>query len=171
MEKRLLGSGLRVQKERTKRIRLHFMVVINNLQFGDEMIDAGTIVEMLFENSQWLFAPTTPRIRSLNTGDRVVVYAAGRNNRCFRGTFTIASKPAELECLPDEMGQLARLYSLACQIKDGELWRVPKPIKELLPELSFIKDKKNYGLYLRRGLREISKRDYEVITRFMDNMG
>jgi len=53
---------------------------------------------------------------------------------------------------------------LAVDLADVEAWKTPKPIKDLLPSLNFIKDKKNYGLSLRQGVRKISEKDYNTIV-------
>jgi hypothetical protein len=41
------------------------------------------------------------------------------------------------------------------------------PIQPLLDELSFIKDKQKWGFPFRRGCFEISKEDFQSISRFM----
>ena len=142
---------------------MYYLAIINNLQTKGELLDAVTIAKLLFSHSKWLFSPNTPMVRRLQKGDQLVVYAAGRNNRCFLGYFTLASEARILEHVPDALEPLVNLYFLSCQIENATLWTKPKPIIEFLPNLSFVKDKKNYGLYLRQGLREIAKSDYEVI--------
>jgi len=140
----------------------HYIVIINDLEIRDEIFSAREIIEELFQKQTWLFSKRTPKLKTLAIGDQVVVYAAGKNNRCFMGTFTLSSLPALAE---NNSMPLVRLYPLECKISKASLWKEPKPIKELLPQLSFIVDKKNYGLYLRQGLREIPQSDFEEIVR------
>lgn len=143
----------------------HFMVVINDLQLGEKIMGAREIVKLLFDNKQWLFSPATPKVKSLRRNDRLVVYAAGKGNRCFLGEFTLSTAPETLQTLNPKLENLARLYSLTCNMKDEILWEKPKPIVDMLPRLSFIEDKRNYGLYLRQGLKEISQEDYQSIVK------
>jgi hypothetical protein len=42
------------------------------------------------------------------------------------------------------------------------------PIEQLLEELSFIKDKKKWGLPFRRGCFEISQKDFQIIAKAME---
>jgi hypothetical protein len=142
-----------------------FMVIINELQFGEEVVGAREIVKLLFESKQWLFSPTTPRVKSLKKNDKFVVYAAGKGNRCFLGQFALSTAPETLQTVNPRLERLARLYSLSCNIEDDILWEKPKPIVDMLPRLLFIEDKKNYGLYLRHGLKEISQEDYQLILK------
>ncbi len=143
--------------------RRYYMVIINNLQFGEKVTDAREIVRLLFENKIWLFSPFTPKVNSLRACDRLLVYAAGKGNRCFLGESTLVEPPKALHTVPKQLKNLATIYSLGSGITDEILWPDVKPIMDLLPKLSFVKDKKNYGLYLRQGLRELSEEDYIVI--------
>lgn len=144
---------------------MHYMVILNNLRVGDDVINAKDIANLLSKHNLWLFSPHTAKVRSLKAGDALLVYLAGKSNRVFVGTFKLNSKPAPLEeATPDELKPLAKYYSLAAPIEDVILWEKPKPIVELLPRLSFITDKKNYGLHLRQGLRQIPEEDFEVVV-------
>lgn len=64
---------------------MNYMVIINDLQVGDAVLSAQDIVATLLKHEKWLFSRGTANVKSLKTGDRVVVYAAGKGNRCFVG--------------------------------------------------------------------------------------
>lgn len=126
-------------------------------------MEAPEIVKVLMETKLWLFSQGTAKVKWLRAGDKFVVYAAGKGNRCFLGRFTLKTAPKALASIPEGLESLARLFTLGCKIEEAVFWVEPKPIAGLLPNLSFIYDKKNYGLYLRQGVRELSKDDYNVI--------
>ncbi len=141
------------------------MVIINDLQVGDAVLSAQDIVATLLKHEKWLFSRGTAKVRYLKAGDRVVVYAAGKGNRCFVGNFTLKTMPIEEDNdHSTELKSLLRYFPLSCQIKEASLWAKSLPIKDILDDLSFIGDKKNYGLYLRQGMRELSEGDYAVIV-------
>lgn len=141
----------------------HFMVILNNLQINSDILQPQKIAKLLFEKQLWLFSPHTAKVKSLRAGDYMVVYLAGKGNRIFIGKFRLGSKPKPFNHISPELKELAGYYSLVVPISDIVLWNEPKPIIDLLPKLSFIVDKKNYGLYLRQGLRQIPQQDFEAI--------
>lgn len=143
---------------------MNYMVIINDMQIGDTLLSARDIATTLFNHETWLFSRGTARVKYLKPGDRVLVYAAGKGNRCFMGNFTLKTTPSEEDTdHPKELKSLRKYFPLSCHIKDASLWTESLPIKDILDDLSFIGDKKNYGLYLRQGMRELSDRDYGVI--------
>ncbi len=142
----------------------YFMVIINNLEIGDEVLTAPKIACSLLDQGIWLFSPHTGKVKTLQAGDKIVIYAAGRGNRFFLGSFALKTKPELSESHPAGLERLVKLFSLRSEIREVSRWAEPKPMADLLENLSFIKDKKNYGLYLRQGLRELSKEDYLAIV-------
>lgn len=144
---------------------MNYMVIINNLQVGDMLLSAQDIAATLIKHNIWLFSRGTAKVRYLKADDRVVVYAAGKGNRCFVGNFTLKTMPIEEDNdHSTELKSLLRYFPLSCQIKESSLWAKSLSIKDRLDDLSFIGDKQNYGLYLRQGMRELSEGDYAVIV-------
>lgn len=144
---------------------MNYMVIINDFQIGDTVFSAKDIVATLFKHRQWLFSPRTAKISRLKPGDKVIVYAAGKGNRCFIGSFCLESVPDVEEADGSlELIHLKKYFPLSCRIKNILIWSKPVAIKDVLDDLSFIGDKKNYGLYLRQGMRELSEQDYSVIV-------
>ncbi|NLJ80659.1 MAG: hypothetical protein GX335_06525 [Firmicutes bacterium] len=142
----------------------YFMVIINNIEFENEVLTAPKIAYSLLDQGIWLFSSHTAKVKTLEAGDKIVIYAAGRGNRFFLGSFALKTKPEPSECGPAGLERLVKLFALRSEIKEISRWAEPKPMADLLENLSFIKDKRNYGLYLRQGLRVLSEEDYQVIV-------
>lgn len=143
---------------------MNYMVIINNMQMGNVSLEAMDIVVTLFDAATWLFSPRTAKVQSLVPGDKFVVYMAGQQNKCFVGTFTLETAPTEFNSNPEGLENLLKYFSLSSKIKDVSLWPTPVPIRSILVDLTFIVDKKNYGLYLRQGIRQLSEADFDIIV-------
>lgn len=102
----------------------------------------------------------------MKAGDMVVLYVGGAEAKHFIGTAILANEPypaaSEDRALLRNLG--IDFLNWAVDLKETRTWKSPKPIKQLLPKLSYVKDKKNYGLFLRQGVRTISERDYKTIV-------
>lgn len=56
------------------------------------------------------------------------------------------------------------IFTLSSPIDKVEIFKRPIILdEELRNKLSFIGDKKNWGLYLRQGTRSLSEQDYQII--------
>ena len=145
----------------------YYMVIVNNLRFGEEQLEASQIVEALFAERTWLFAQSTPGVESLQSGDKVVICGTSNGKGYFLGSFTLKTSPQPRTHAASSniVNRLSQLFSLSCEITDEVLWENHKSIVDLLPNFSFLEDKEYYPLYLRQGLRQLSQSDYEQITK------
>jgi tRNA G18 (ribose-2'-O)-methylase SpoU len=55
------------------------------------------------------------------------------------------------------------MYFVGVKLKDTELWKDPKPVKQYVEVLSSIKKKEQYPAYFQGVIRKISKEDYNNI--------
>ena len=145
----------------------YYIVIVNNLRFGEEQLEASQIVEALFAERTWLFAQSTPGVESLQSGDKVVICGTSNGKGYFLGSFTLKTSPQPRTHAASSniVNRLSQLFSLSCEITDEVLWENHKSIVDLLPNFSFLEDKEYYPLYLRQGLRQLSQSDYEQITK------
>ncbi len=144
-----------------------YLVVVNDTRHESETIHAPDIVEFLFKRNVWIFQDRTPHLGDLKPGDKLIVYLAGKPH-AFAAEAMVSSRPERLgTALRDEVQRIGlglSRFNWSVKISNQRTLRPPRPIHELLPDLRFIANKKNYGLSLRQGLRRIDDKDAKVIV-------
>lgn len=133
---------------------------------GKDVSASEIFRRLLMERECWLLAPYTPFRAAYKPEDRIAFYLAGPRHRYFAGTAIVAD---EVRSISDDNAQLLRGlglhgYAFELPMKTIVLWDRPKPIMELVQDLTFIKDKRNYGLHLRQGAVSIAESDYQLIA-------
>ena len=105
------------------------------------------------------------RLKRLNKGDLLVFYSpktklkGGRPLQAFTALGeVIGTEPYQVEMTSD-----FHPWRLKMDFKKGN----EIPVRPILNDLEFIKDKEKWGLPFRRGLFEIAQADFEVIAKAM----
>ena len=105
------------------------------------------------------------RLKRLNKGDLLVFYSpktklkGGRPLQAFTALGeVIGTEPYQVEMTSD-----FHPWRLKMDFKKGN----EIPVRPVLNDLEFIKDKEKWGLPFRRGLFEINQADFEVIAKAM----
>jgi len=142
---------------------MYYIFFINNIELGEQVWIAKDIMNFLLEKKLWAFSTNAPNLKYLSEGDRVVIYLAGKGNRFFNADFTIANKPNEVKPEPNEPDWLT-MFPIRIDINNIRLWAEQLPISDVISQLEFIKDKKNYGLYFRQSTRVIEESDFSIIV-------
>lgn len=100
-------------------------------------------------------------VQSMQLGDRVVYYI--KNNKKFGGTSTITSTYYEdyKKLWPDER----RIWPLRCSVKPDHMLGFDELLdtKELINDLSFIENKKNWGAFFQGSIKKIPEKDFKFI--------
>jgi len=110
---------------------------------------------------KWPIYYRTSHRRDLEEGDYIIFYKAGLDNgQRFLGTAKITSK---LVPSPDKM-------DFVIGIDDANVWSKCPSIRDYLSKLSFIKNELNWGIYLQAGVKELTKKDYSLITGAAEKM-
>lgn len=141
---------------------MYYIFFINNIELGEQVWSAEDIRNFLLKNNLWAFSSNAPNLKYLAEGDRVIIYLAGKGNRFFTADFTIACKPYEVKLEPNEPEWLT-LFPIRINVRNIKIWAEQLPIGDVLEQLDFIKDKKNYGLYFRQSTRVIDEKDFLLI--------
>ncbi|WP_341547458.1 EVE domain-containing protein [Desulfitobacterium sp. THU1] len=129
------------------------------MELEDNPWKAKDIMNCLLDMKLWAFASMAPNLKYMAKDDRAVIYLAGKSNRFFAADFTIARKPYETNLKNEEPNWLA-LFPIRVEITEVNLWPKHVSIGEIIGELDFIYDKKNYGLYFRQSNKAIEKADF-----------
>lgn len=141
---------------------MYYIIFINNIKFGEILCKAQEIMEYLLEKKIWAFSSNAANQKYLDKDDRAVVYLAGKGNRYFAADFTIASKSYEVKLDSNEQDWLA-MFPIRIEIDNINIWAERLPIEDVIAQLNFIKDKKNYGLYFRQATKVIDEKDFSLI--------
>ena len=146
------------------------MFILNDLEVFRKykMIKAEQILDLLLKNSIWVYNNSTPNIKNINMGDKVLLYLAGERRRKFVGSMEIAGEitPIKFRGNTEEEQDLYSLFSLYSPIQNVNEFDDPIYIKEILDDLDFIKNKYKYGMYLRHSIKAISESDFETVIQY-----
>lgn len=115
----------------------------------------GTIHNMhkkIRTTKNWSIGKRTPNRTQLSLGDKVLFYQGGDEGRKIVASAELASTVKETE-----------ISESFVEITNFRLWKKPVEIRALINELSFIKNKKHWGIYLQGGIVKISEQDYKKI--------
>ena len=135
----------------------HALVVFGSVETPKGTLAADVIFEKLMADRRWFFR-RFPRL--LSHGSRVLFYQSAVG---IRGEATVEDMSLKrtdvlagsLVCLP---------FGTEVVLKDVLVYSEPVPLKDIVADLEFVKDKKYWGNSLRTSPRSISKRDYEFIA-------
>jgi hypothetical protein len=141
---------------------MYCIITINDLQVGDKLYQSQCIMDYLLKKDLWAFSPGAPCLKRLQVEDKILIYLAGKGRRCFAATFTISKAPFQLSLTNKEPEWLS-YFPTAVQIGDKYLWNRWLPIDEIINDIDFIKDKRNYGLYFRQSIKVITEKDFLII--------
>ncbi len=116
--------------------------------------DSDEVFEQRVKSKKWTIFDKTRNKKQLEIGDMVLFYKAGVNGQKFLGTCKIKSG-------------LKKETEFKDYLEINEILVLPTPvkIKDVIKELNFIKNKKNWGNYFQGGVRRISEDDLSVILK------
>lgn len=143
-----------------------YIFAINDVPINsNQTILAETIIKKLIEKNIWIFKEGAPNVKKIKVGDRILIYECGPGRRFFYGEIEICSEVSpntqESNSLAENLGLI--WMTQYCKIKLIKVFKKPIFIKPLIEKLSFLTEKKNYGLHLRLGIVSIPENDYELI--------
>ena len=144
----------------------HYLLIAASVEW-EPFTSARDIVRALAERNLWLASRFTPFRRAYKAGDRVLLYASGVGHRCIMADGTIAGPVAEATAEDKRVAEELGLEGFAERIplREVRLWNDPLPMKPLVDELRFVKDKKNWGLGLRQAAVRLPIEDFDVLMK------
>ena len=147
---------------------MKWIYILNDLVIGDVVMPAQDIADYLISKKVWQYSSFAPNVRKIEKGDIALIYLAGRGKRCFYAVFEIQEQirqglglSIQGQAWEENFKKIFSLGSTICEIK---IFTQPVILnEELRNELSFIGDKKNWGLYFRQAIRTLPESDYQRI--------
>ena len=141
-----------------------------DVDLGDSKISAIDITKTLLDKGFWAFSDSAPVKEKLDIGDRILFYVGGKNRHYFIAYGVVKSKVGlankEQEAILDNLS--IGFFNKTIAVEKVHWFTEPIELIPLKNELSFIADKKNYGLSLRLPVREIPKEDFNKIVSVSD---
>ncbi|MGL4865114.1 MAG: hypothetical protein ACRC4T_18635 [Cetobacterium sp.] len=145
----------------------NYIFVINDINYPKVKFSAETVVNLLLDKNRWLLmGKGTPHLYELRTNDHITIYMAGKGRRYFLCCAQIQTSIQEVDLsnVEDTEFDLYNLFNYFITLKNINFFENKKYMKDLIEDLSFIKDKNNYGLYLRRSIKKINDEDFIKIS-------
>ena len=143
----------------------YYVAVAMDVDLQDSTLSAIDIVKTLLDNGFWAFSSSAPVKEKLAVGDNILFYVGGKGRHYFIAKGLVKSKVNtandEQKAVLNRIG--IAFFSKTISIEEVEWFQAPVELIPLKNQLTFIADKKNYGLSLRLPLREIKKDDYLMI--------
>lgn len=131
------------------------------LTTSDANSDAYTIFKRRIDEKKWPMYWSTKYQNTIKDGDKLIFYIAGVNK--FRQCFVASAKVEKVQKIshekettidPDKVQAQVTSY---IHITDIKLFKEEVFIKNILSNLNFIQNKKNYGLYFVGGVTKIDE--------------
>jgi len=119
--------------------------------------NAGTIQETINKIKQsgiWPIGKNTRFRKQISRGDKLLLYQAGEPVKAFVGNAELHSDIQSAE---------GRRYPYYVRVGNVQLWDRCLYVKDVVNDLSFVKDKMHYGAYLQGGITAIPEADYNAI--------
>jgi len=105
----------------------------------------------------------TANVSSLQEGDKVLFYYAGKDGHCILGTCVLASGFTEAKIIHEEYSDWEKGVRL--KKESIEKWRTPLSIERLRGKVSFVPIGKNYGSYLQGSVKKVDRNEYDIVIR------
>lgn len=143
----------------------YYVAVAMDVDLQESTLSALDIVKTLLDNGFWAFSGSAPVKEKLAVGDSILFYVGGKGRHYFIAKGLVKSKVNtandEQKAVLNRIG--IAFFSKAISVGEIDWFETPIELIPLKERLSFIADKKNYGLSLRLPLREMQKDDYLII--------
>lgn len=152
-----------------------YLLPINDISVSiSRTVTAEEITTKLFNEKIWLFSRHAPLFSKMQKNDDILIYFCGIKRLFFYAHAVIGDEACKV--LPkssilkvkEELGLV--WFGYFVPLSKVEIFSQNVPIRPILNELSFIKDKKNWGLNLRAPVVRISEDDFNLITKLGNKM-
>jgi len=144
----------------------HWIFTVTSKKINNKTFTAEEIFEQRMMDTFWGIGEKTPNRNNLRKGDKVIYYL-GLPLKEFGGEATLESDLFELDDQQKfEFKHGSEIYQTdyGVHLKDISIWKIRKPVEDLVPKLGFIENKEYWFSYFQGGVRQISVEDYQIIT-------
>lgn len=138
-------------------------IVVDHLVEGKTVSARDVLIDRV-NRKMWVVNSKNPNVKRLRKADEVIFYLGCKGERGFAGIGVLNSKPRPITASDSiEYGSPSSKFDRVVELKDVNLWKKTKPVANIVPRLSFIKNKRSWGAYLQGGIVRIPKADFELL--------
>ena len=143
----------------------YYILIANRLGFGDRAVRPGDVIRELLPHKLWLLPNMAPYVLQFDRGDHFLVYAGKESS--FYASAEGAGRVSDLDptLVPSDLPGLGGFFRYMLRFRSVTLFPTPLPASAVLSKLSFVQNRKYWGLHFRQSVRRISEKDFQVIVR------
>ena len=132
----------------------------------DSKEEAYDIFLKRINERKWPLYERTSHIKEFMEKDNLVFYIAknGKNSKSLVASASV-NKVEKLNDVVGDPDNKFKMLSYYLHLENIRIFKKPIGIKELVNDLEFIKNKKNYGLDMLTGVVKISQNDFNYIIK------
>ena len=133
---------------------------------SDSNKTAHDILLKRIKDKQWVTYEKTQH-SLLKKEDEIIFYIAGKNiyKQSFLGRAQIENVEKPHEAIIDPDNPKKEVFMII-RLKKIIIFKNPILVKEIINNLDFIKNKKNWGMFFHGGIREIEKKDFDFMVNY-----
>ncbi|MEM4590651.1 MAG: hypothetical protein QW555_02300 [Nitrososphaerota archaeon] len=151
---------------------MYWLMVVKDHKTGARnLMPAMQVLLNRVKHGFWLLSAKNPYRKKVAAGDYGLFYVGSREGRFIAGECQINSAAQlltpQIKTLIE--GFPSTLLTHYIEIK-GVLWANPLNAEEVIPNLSFVKNKDRWFAYLQGSLHPISKEDYGLVLNYYNKM-
>lgn len=149
---------------------MYWLIVVKDHRAGrGQIIPAMQVLTTRVRRGFWLLSPKNPYVRRIQPGDRGLFYLSSKQGKVLAGECTIIST---LTPITNEIRNLVEGYPSSMLTHylgiRGTLWANPIPAQQAVPEMSFVKNKARWAVYLQGTLHPITEEDYLLVKQMVE---
>jgi hypothetical protein len=143
------------------------MVVKDHRAGSRQTIPAMQVLANRVKHGFWLISPKNPYRKRIASGDAGLFYVSSKMGKVIAGKCVITSPPQPIthEIKSIIEGYPSNLLTHYIGI-DGVIWASPVEASEVIPNMSFVKNKARWSAYLQGTLHPISPEDFEYVVKY-----
>ncbi|MEA1981853.1 MAG: endonuclease NucS [candidate division Zixibacteria bacterium] len=144
----------------------YWLFTVTRKKDGSDKIAADEIFKIRMQDKFWGVGEKTPNRKNLEKDD-VVIFYVGIPSMVLSGEAVLASESFKLDIEQKnkychKQSYLTTDYGVF--LEKIQIWSKPIEIKPIIENLNFIDNKEFWFAYLQGGIRQISEKDYNIIT-------
>lgn len=143
------------------------MVVKDHKAGPRNLVPAMQVLMNRVKHGFWLLSAKNPYRKKIAVGDTGLFYVSSKEGRVIAGECQVTAATqlitAQIKTIVE--GYPSTLLTHYIGIK-GVIWASPLDAGEVIPNLSFVKNKDKWAAYLQGSLHPITKEDYEFVINY-----
>lgn len=143
---------------------MYWLMIVKDHRAGRrEIVPAMRVLLTRVKYGFWLLSAKSPYRKKIQVGDSGLFYVSSKMGRVLAGTCQITS---ELRPITQSIKSLVEGYPSSLLTHyvgiQGLIWTNPVNAADVIPNMSFVKNKQRWYAYLQGSLHPITREDFEL---------